>query len=139
MPSVVDFEAVPVQCMIIVVVCYFPTLPLLFLRFHQCFVGDMADTDDNDYPNQLWCLLLACRGMICCDCCHKWFHGECFAFQLHREMSCTETMRSMCVTYAFNLPMISLLSGLFQIIPCLFSVGLLLPGPEFCDTICCIL
>ena len=39
------------------------------------------------------------------------------AFQCCRVMSCPEIMRNMCAPYVFNLPMISLFSGLFQTFP----------------------
>ena len=48
------------------------------------------------------------------------------AFQFHRKMLFLETMKNMCVLYAFNLPMISLFIGLFQTNPLLlFSETLL--------------
>ena len=40
----------------------------------------MADADDDD-PNRLWCVCRRPAGedkfMICCDCCHEWYHGDC--------------------------------------------------------------
>ena len=45
------------------------------------------------------------------------------AFQFHREMLCLETMENICVSYAFTLPIISLLSGLFQTDPPLLFSG----------------
>ena len=37
--------------------------------------------DDDDDPNHLWCVCFPSAGedkfMICCDCCHEWYHGDC--------------------------------------------------------------
>ena len=44
-------------------------------------------------------------------------------FHFHRKMLCLETMKHMCVPYAYNLPMISLFSGLFQTNPQLLFSG----------------
>ena len=41
------------------------------------------------------------------------------ALQFLRKILCLETMKSMCDPYAYNLPMISLFSGLFQTNPLL--------------------
>ena len=88
MPSVADSKVVPVLCTATVLVCYFLVLPNSCWRFLRCFVGTMAEDDDNN-PNQLWCICRWPAGkdkfMICCDCCHEWYHGECVGISVSQE------------------------------------------------------
>ena len=85
---VADFEVVPVLCTATVLVCYFLVLPNVCWRFLRCFVGTMAEDDDDD-PNRLWYVCRRPAGedkfMICCDCCHEWYHGECVAISPSQE------------------------------------------------------
>ena len=138
-PFVVDFEVVPVLCTASVLVCHFLVLPNSCWRFIRCFVGTAIAEDDDDDPNRLWYVCPQPAGedkfMICCDCCHEWYHGECVAYHFHWKLLCLETMKNMCVPYAYNLPVTSLFSSLFQTNPLLLFTGAPATGPEFCDTI----
>ena len=125
-PSTVNFEVVSVLCTVIVMVCYFLVLPYSCWRFLWCFVGTMAD-DDEDDPNRLWyvyCLPAdEDKFMICYNCCHEWYHGECVGISVSQEDVISRDNENMCALYAFNLPMISLFGGLFQSIPLLLFSG----------------
>ena len=79
----------------------------------------MVDLDDDNDPNQLWCIVagLQVRKSL-------WFVTTAatsgimvnvLAFQFHRDMlHMSRDNEKYCVPYAFILPMISLFSGVFQ-------------------------
>ena len=89
-------------------------------------MGTMAEDDDNN-PNQLWCICRWPAGkdkfMISCDCCHEWYHGECVGISVSQEdVMSRDNVKYVC-PYAFNCPMISFFSGLFQTNPLLLFSG----------------
>ena len=66
---------VPVLCKATVLMSYFLVLLNLCWRFLRYFAGTMAEDDNDDDPNRLWCVCRQLAGedkfMICCDCCQE--------------------------------------------------------------------
>ena len=94
----------------------------------------MADKDE-DYPNRLWCVCRRPAGedkfMICCDCCHEWYHGECVDVSQSQEHTDSDYVSPLCVPSSnsqyiqWPLPAPT---------PASFQWGNL-SGQEFCDAI----
>ena len=98
----------------------------------------MADADDDD-PTQLWCVCRRPAGedkfMICCDCCHEWYHGECIGISAsqgdvmsrnNEEYVCPLCLQSSNDQF-IQWPFPDLSPASFQWGSC--------SGPEFCDAI----
>ena len=76
--------------------------------------------------------------MICCDCCHKWYHGECVGISVSQEdVTSKDNEKYVCP--------LCLRSSSDQFIqwafpdksPASFQWGSC-SGPEFCDTVSCV-
>ena len=60
----------------------------------------MADKDKDD-PNCLWCVCRRPAGedkfMICCDCCHEWYHSEYVGISRSQEHTDSNYVCPLCV------------------------------------------
>ena len=109
----------------------FPGSPYSCWGFLYCFVGNMADVDDDDDPNRWWCAyrqpVCEDKFMICCDCCHEWYHGECVGISVSQGNVMSRDNEEYVYPLWLSIFQWLVYSVAFpRPIPCLFPVRLLL-------------